>query len=79
MLLIGLALSWFIHMLLVETYGSVYFVEEEPVILWTEITMTAAILVFGAVVLVTQIKRLGEKRENDRVAESAESDRTKKT
>ena len=36
MLLIALALSWFIHMLLVERYGSVYFVEERSVILWAE-------------------------------------------
>ncbi len=67
-LLIALALSWFIHMLLIEINGSVYFVENEPIILWTEILITIAIVIFAGFVLSLQIKRLGEKRKNDKKA-----------
>jgi hypothetical protein len=69
MLLIALAVSWFIHMLLIEINGAVYFVEKEPAILWTEIIATATIIIFAGFVLTLQIKRLGEKRENDRRTE----------
>lgn len=65
-LLIALALSWFIHMLLIEINGAVYFVETEPIILWTEIIATLIIIMFSGYVLAMQIKRLGERRENDR-------------
>ena len=58
MLLIALSISWFIHMLLIEINGAVYFVEKEPAILWTEIIATAIIIIFGGIVLVMQSKRL---------------------
>jgi hypothetical protein len=64
-LLIALAISWFIHMLLIEIYGAVYFVEKEPVILWTEIITTVMIIIFGGSVLIVQMKRLGERRANE--------------
>jgi hypothetical protein len=70
-LLIALAISWFIHMLLIEINGSVYFVEQEPVILWAEIIMTVMIIIFGGSVLIIQIRRLGERRQNDRRMEPA--------
>ena len=66
MLLIALAISWFIHMLLIEINGAVYFVEKEPAILWIEIAVTVIIVVFASFVLIVQIKRLGERRGNDR-------------
>ena len=69
MLLIALSISWFIHMLLIEINGAVYFVEKEPAILWTEIIATAIIIIFGGIVLVMQSKRLGERRTNDRRTE----------
>jgi hypothetical protein len=53
-------------MILVEIYGSVYFVESEPDILWAEISVTLMIITFSGFVLAMQIKRLGERRENDR-------------
>ena len=53
-------------MILIKIYGSVYFVESEPIILWTEIISTLMIIVFSGFVLAMQIKRLGERRENDR-------------
>lgn len=65
-LLIALALSWFVHMLLIEINGAVYFVEKEPIILWIEIIFTLIIFIFSGFVLVMQIKRLGERREIDR-------------
>jgi membrane protein implicated in regulation of membrane protease activity len=65
-LLMALAFSWFIHMILIQIYGSVYFVEREPLILWTEISATLIIIIFGGFVLAMQIRRLGERRENDR-------------
>lgn len=65
-LLIALALSWFIHMILIQINGSVYFVESEPIILWIEIIATLIIVIFAGFVLVLQIRRLGERRENDR-------------
>jgi ABC-type nickel/cobalt efflux system permease component RcnA len=68
-LLIALAVAWFVHMVLIELYGSVYFVERVPAILWTEIVSTILIVIFAFFVLVLQIKRLGERRGNDRIAE----------
>lgn len=64
-LLIALAISWFIHMLLIEINGAVYFVEKDPVILWIEIIATVTIVMFASFVLILQIRRLGEKRAND--------------
>jgi len=74
-LLIALAVSWFIHMILIEVNGAVYFVERDPAILWAEIMVTVAIVVFASFVLVVQIKRLDERRQNDRVAESTSEKR----
>jgi ABC-type nickel/cobalt efflux system permease component RcnA len=74
-LLIALAISWFIHMLLIEIYGAVYFVEKEPAILWAEIITTVMIVLFGGFVLIVQIKRLGEKRANERRTEFTDNER----
>jgi hypothetical protein len=62
----ALAVSWLIHMLLIEINGAVYFVEKEPSILWAEIIVTVMIIIFGGSILIIQIKRLGESRANDK-------------
>ena len=74
-LLIALAVSWFVHMMLIEIHGSVYFVESSPLILWSEIVMTVAIVIFAGFVLIMQIRRLGERRQNERAAEVADKKR----
>jgi membrane protein implicated in regulation of membrane protease activity len=65
LLLIALALAWVIHMALIATNGAVYFVEANPVILWTEIAVTVLISLFGIVVFAMQLRRLGERRRSD--------------
>ena len=65
-LLIALAFSWLIHMVIIASEGSVYFVENDPAILWGEISVCIVINIFALYVLIIQIRRLGERRENDR-------------
>jgi uncharacterized BrkB/YihY/UPF0761 family membrane protein len=65
-LLIALAIAWLIHMIIIAVNGSVYFVERNGVILWSEITASVLITVFAVFILVTQIQRLGERRRSDR-------------
>ena len=65
-LLIALAISWLIHMLIIASEGSIYFVENNSWILWGEITVSALITGFAAYVLIVQIRKLGERREDDR-------------
>ena len=65
-LLIALAIAWLIHMIVIAIYGAVYFIEREPLMLWIEITASALITLFAIFVLIHQIKRLGERRRNDR-------------
>jgi membrane protein YdbS with pleckstrin-like domain len=64
-LLVALAISWVIHMSLIAAHGSVYFVENNPFILWAEIAGSVLIAVFAIVILATQIQRLGERRSSD--------------
>lgn len=66
MLLVALAVAWLIHMAFIAAFGSISFVEDNPYILWAEITVTGLIMVFAIYVLVNQIKRLGERRSGDR-------------
>ena len=66
MLLIALAIAWLVHMIVIAVYGSVYFIEREPFILWIEIIASLIITLFAIFVLTMQIKRLGERRRNDR-------------
>ena len=66
MLLIALAITWLLHMITIAVYGSVYFVENNPLILWAEITASLLITVFAILILVLQIQRLGERRRTDR-------------
>ena len=66
MLLIALAITWLLHMITIAVYGSVYFVENNPFILWAEITASLLITIFAIIVLALQIRRLGERRRSDR-------------
>jgi hypothetical protein len=65
-LLVALAFAWLIHMAYIAAFGSISFVEDNPLILWGEIIASGLIMVFAVYVLVTQIKRLGERRSGDR-------------
>jgi hypothetical protein len=65
-LLVALAIAWFIHMVIIAIKGSAYFVESNPIILWSEIIVTLLIAAFAVYMLSTQIQRLGERRETDR-------------
>jgi len=66
MLLIALAIAWLVHMIVIAAYGAVYFIQRDPLILWIEITASLIITLFAIFVLTLQIKRLGERRRNDR-------------
>ena len=65
-LLVALAISWLAHMGTIAVSGSVYFVENNPWILWTEISVSVVITVFAILILVMQIQRLGERRGHER-------------
>jgi hypothetical protein len=66
MLLIALAIAWLVHMIVIAVYGAVYFIQRDPIILWIEISASLVITLFAIFVLTLQIKRLGERRRNDR-------------
>ena len=70
-MLVALAISWLIHMLVIAAAGSVYFVENNPAILWGEIAISVIITGFAAYVLILQIRKLGERREGDRAGDRA--------
>jgi hypothetical protein len=57
-LIIGLAIAWFVHAVIVMVNGAVYFVEPNQAILYLEISMTTAIAIYGIVLLVLQVKWL---------------------
>ncbi len=65
LMLIALAIAWLIHMIIIAVYGTVYFVERNPFILWIEITATVVIILFATGIFITQIRRLGERRRGD--------------
>jgi membrane protein implicated in regulation of membrane protease activity len=69
MLLIALAITWLLHVVTIAVHGSVYFVENNPFILWAEITASLLITIFAIFILVLQIQRLGERRRTDRRSE----------
>ena len=66
LMLIAVAVSWLVHMVIIAANGSVYFVENNKFILWSEITISALIVIFAVFILVSQFRRLGERRERDR-------------
>jgi membrane protein implicated in regulation of membrane protease activity len=65
LLLIALAIAWCVHMVLIAKYGQIFFVEENPMVLYGEIAATVVIILFGLVVFALQCKRLGERRRGD--------------
>jgi len=65
LLLIALAIAWLVHMIIIAVNGSIYFVERNPFVLWTEIAMTILIILFASGVFITQLRRLGERRQGD--------------
>jgi hypothetical protein len=65
-LLIAMAISWLVDMIIIAVSGSVYFVENNHAILWAEIIMSTLITVFAICILLIQIKKMGERRSNDR-------------
>ncbi len=66
MLLIALTFAWLLQMLIIAREGSAYFIENNKLILWGEVAVIAIIFVFALYVLVIQIRRLGERRADDR-------------
>lgn len=64
LLLIALAIAWLVHMLIIAANGSIYFVENNSLILWGEITATTLITLFALRVFALQIVRLGERRRS---------------
>ena len=64
MLLIALAVAWTIHMVIIALNGSVSFIENNPLILWGEITAMVVITLFAIYVLAMQVIRLGERRRD---------------
>lgn len=66
MLLIALGIVWLLHMVIIAVNGSIYFVENNPAILWGEISGTVLIIFFASFVMALQISRLGERRRTDR-------------
>ena len=72
-LLVALAISWLVHMGIIAVSGSVYFVENNPVILWTEISVSVLITLFAITILIMQIQRLGERRRADRTEDNRRS------
>jgi amino acid transporter len=65
LMLIALAIAWLIHMIIIAINGTVYFVERNPFILWIEISATILIVLFASIVFITQLRRLGERRQGD--------------
>lgn len=66
LLLIALAVAWLVHMVIIAANGSIYFVEKNPLILWGEITAVATIILLALTCFILQLRRLGEKRRDDR-------------
>ncbi len=66
MLLVALAIVWLIHMFLIALNGSLYFIENNPYILWAEISAAVLIIFFAITILIIQLQRLGERRGTDR-------------
>lgn len=66
MLLIALAITWLFQMVIIAVDRSIYVIENNNLILYTEIITTILVITYAIFILVTQIKRLGERRRTDR-------------
>lgn len=65
MLLVALAIAWLIHMLFIAMKGPLYFIENNPYILWAELSAAVLIIILAITVLILQLQRLGERRRSD--------------
>ena len=65
MLLVALAITWLIQMFLIALNGSLYFIENNPYILWAEISASLLITIFAITVLTMQLRRLSERRRDE--------------
>jgi hypothetical protein len=65
LLLLALAVTFLIQLLFIAGNGSVQFIENKPVILFSEIGLVILVIIFSLFVFFFQVKRLGEKREID--------------
>ena len=65
LLLIALAIAWVVHMVLIAKNGAIYFIEENPWILWAEIGLTVLITLFATSIFAIELYRLGERRSSD--------------
>ena len=63
-LLIALAIAWIVHITLIGMYGTVYFEENNPVVLWAEIITLIVILSFSIYIFILQVRRFGERRRD---------------
>jgi membrane protein YdbS with pleckstrin-like domain len=68
MLLIALALTWLIQLSLIAASGSIYFIEKNDFILYAEIFLTLFIVMYAVCIVISQIRKLGERRGTDRRA-----------
>lgn len=68
MLLIALALVWLLQMYMIAVNHSIYFIENNSLILYAEISVSILIIIYAIFILVSQIRRLGERRNTDRRA-----------
>jgi len=57
LLLLALAIAWFVHMILIAVHGKIFFAEPNSLILYGEITATALIALFAVIVFILQWKR----------------------
>ena len=63
-LLIALAIAWIVHIALIGKYGTVYFEEDNLVVLWAEIVTLIVILSFSIYIFILQVRRFGERRRD---------------
>ena len=63
-LLIALAIAWIVHIAIIGKYGTVYFKENNSIILWAEILTLVVITAFSIYIFILQIRRFGERRQD---------------
>ena len=63
-LLIALAIAWIVHISIIGMYGTVYFEENNTVVLWVEIITLIVILSSSIYIFLLQIRRFGERRRD---------------
>ena len=74
-LLIALAVTWIAQMIVIALNGSVRFVEYNHAVLWLEIILSTLISLFGLIIFIIQLRRLGESRKNDDIERRSSRDK----